>query len=126
VGILPGTISVSERPYGKGYVRLQETGQALWPQVGDTSTGSTANTDSSEFAAHEFHYSRYEPAPGETPVFAYQVLRGYGVDGHHDGLIKHNLLANYCHLQNTRKHPWAERFIAFVRAQRALREPTTM
>jgi len=165
VGVLPGTISLSERPFGKGYVRLQETGRSLWPQAEDDSSDAphslerasspgsggtnprlggadspvsannpqsingptsadTTNADSGEFAAHEFHYSRYEPAPGETPVYAYRVLRGYGIDGHHDGIIQHNLLANYCHLQHTRKHPWAERFVAFLRAQRTQHKNT--
>jgi cobyrinic acid a,c-diamide synthase len=50
------------------------------------------------------------------PVYAYRVLRGHGVDGHHDGIVYRNLLASYSHLRHTRSNPWVTRFIAFVRA----------
>jgi cobyrinic acid a,c-diamide synthase len=47
--------------------------------------------------------------------FAYQVERGYGLDGMHDGILYRNLLASYAHLRDTRSHPWADRFVDFVR-----------
>ncbi len=67
-----------------------------------------------EFAAHEFHYAGLE-ATGEAFTFAYDVLRGAGIDGAHDGIVYRNLLAGFAHLRQTRDCPWVARFIAFVR-----------
>jgi cobyrinic acid a,c-diamide synthase len=110
VGIIPGDIRMHARPQGRGYVRLQETGDMPWPAAG-TAT-------STEIGAHEFHYSGLsELAPGAR--FAYKVLRGTGIDGQHDGFIHKNLLACYTHQRDTRRHRWVARFIAFVREHKA-------
>ncbi len=45
---------------------------------------------------HEFHYS--DVIPTEKLNFAYRVLRGKGIDGRYDGIIRKNTLANYIHL----------------------------
>lgn len=45
---------------------------------------------------HEFHYSSLTPDPDVR--YAYDVLRGSGIDGAHDGIVTHNVLAQYCHL----------------------------
>ncbi len=108
VGIIPGDAVMYARPQGRGYVRLRETGTSPWPQ---------APGQSLEIAAHEFHYSRLENlAPGLT--YAYEVLRGSGVDGRHDGIVYKNLLASYSHMRNVGGNHWAERFVAQVRACR--------
>jgi cobyrinic acid a,c-diamide synthase len=91
-----------EKPQGRGYVRLQETGKGLWPLK-----------DTGEFPAHEFHYSSLENLEGDLD-FAYEVLRGHGIDGKHDGLIYKNLLAGYAHLRDVAANPWATRFANFV------------
>ncbi len=107
-GVLPGEVVMHERPQGRGYVRLQETGKGPW--------GHSAGEASPEaFGAHEFHYSALEALPSET-VYAYRVLRGQGIDGEHDGIVHRNLLASYSHLQSTRQNPWAQRFVQFVRS----------
>ncbi len=103
-GIIPGDIVMHDVPQGRGYVRLQETGQGLWPK--------TQGAD--EIPAHEFHYSSLENLEG-VPTYAYQVLRGHGIDGQHDGLVMHNLLACYAHLRDVQANPWAARFVNFVR-----------
>ena len=51
-------------------------------------------------------------------AFAYRVRRGHGVDGQHDGVLVHNVLASYAHLRSAAGSQWAPRFVAFVRAQR--------
>jgi len=43
------------------------------------------------------------------------------VDGRHDGVRVHQLLASYAHLRTGAGSRWAPRFVAFVRRQRALR-----
>ncbi len=111
VGVIPGDIVMHERPQGRGYVRLRETGHAPWP----------APHPDGVLSAHEFHYSSLENvAPGLD--YAYQVVRGTGIDGQHDGLIINNLLACYSHMRDTGQHHWAMRFVAFVRAIRHKRQ----
>ncbi len=109
VGAVPADVVMTPRPVGRGYVRLRETGAGLWP-LGPQG-GSAAEAG---LPAHEFHYSRLENLDPNVP-FAYQVLRGHGIDGHHDGLVVGNLLAGYAHLRQVEDNRWAERFIDFVR-----------
>jgi cobyrinic acid a,c-diamide synthase len=113
VGVIPGDVVMHEKPQGRGYVQLQETPQAVWPGPRPEST----------IAAHEFHYSSLTGLQGE-PSFAYNVLRGTGIDGRHDGLQLYNLLACYSHMRDTTRHHWAQRFTGFVRQCRA-RTPAT-
>jgi cobyrinic acid a,c-diamide synthase len=111
VGVIPGDVVMHGKPVGRGYVRLEETGDAPWPRLDAGDTG--------EVRAHEFHYSSLENlAPGTT--FAYRVLRGHGVDGVHDGIVYKNLLASYCHLRSLQGNNWAARFVASVRRARAV------
>ncbi|MGD2084150.1 MAG: cobyrinate a,c-diamide synthase [Chromatiales bacterium] len=106
VGVVPGDAVMYERPQGRGYVRLRETGASPWPSSGGQAV---------EIAAHEFHYSRLENL--EPPAaYAYEVLRGTGIDGSHDGIVHKNLLASYSHMRNVGGNRWAERFVAHVRA----------
>jgi cobyrinic acid a,c-diamide synthase len=105
VGVIPADAVMYEKPQGRGYVRLQERDNHLWPKMGD---------EPSEINAHEFHYSRLEniSAPLE---FAYNMNRGMGIDGKHDGIMYKNLLANYTHLRDTERYHWIKRFVAFIR-----------
>ncbi len=57
-GVIPGDVVMHDRPMGRGYVMLRETGQGPWPA---TATGQAP----AEIRAHEFHYSTLENlAPG--------------------------------------------------------------
>ena len=108
-GALPADVVMHERPQGRGYVRLRETAQAPWP---------LAAGGGADIAAHEFHHSTLVNLDPAVP-FAYEVLRGAGVDGRHDGLVWRNVLAQYAHQRDTAANPWAARFTAFVRTRRA-------
>ncbi len=105
-GVIPGDVVMHDKPVGRGYVRLQETGAGPWPAAGG-----------GELRAHEFHYSTLENLPPGAR-WAYRVLRGHGVDGEHDGYLHRNLLASYTHLRSVPGQNWAERFVAQVRAHR--------
>jgi cobyrinic acid a,c-diamide synthase len=107
VGIVPGDAVMHEKPQGRGYVQLRETNQARWP----------APRPASELAAHEFHYSSLDNLE-QGHDYAYEVLRGTGIDGKHDGLMLHNLLACYSHMRDTGQHHWARRFVDFIRHSR--------
>ena len=98
VGAIPGDAVMHARPVGRGYVRLQPTAEHPWAAGG-------------EVLAHEFHHSSLEHLP-QGQRFAYRVARGHGIDGAHDGLRQHNLLASYSHLRGA---GWAARFVGFVR-----------
>lgn len=107
VGVIAADVVMGDKPQGRGYVRLKETGNGPWPLL-------DADGNPGEIPAHEFHYSSLENLAGD-PIFAYQVLRGHGIDGEHDGLVYKNLLANYTHLRDVSANRWAQRFIGFVR-----------
>lgn len=104
-GAIPGDVVMHDKPVGRGYVRLQETGRSPW-SVG----GAPANA---VIKAHEFHYSSLENLDVDVQ-FAYKVLRGHGIDGTHDGIVYRNTLASYGHLRSLQAYNWAARFVAFV------------
>lgn len=106
VGIIPGDIVMHKKPQGRGYVKLCETGNGLW----DMNDNNPAN----EIPAHEFHYSSLENVPKDSQ-FAYEVKRGYGINGKYDGIIYKNLLASFAHLRDVKANNWTKRFIKFVR-----------
>jgi len=103
-GVIPGDIVMHDKPQGRGYVRLRETGKGPW-----------LLTDAGEISAHEFHYSSLENLEGDFD-FAYEVLRGHGIDANHDGLVYKNLLTGYAHLRDVEANPWAARFANFVKS----------
>lgn len=117
-GAIPVRVEMTERPVGRGYVVLRETGQGLWPADDDASETEARSVD---IPAHEFHYSRPTGLAADAR-FAYRVERGYGINGRFDGLVHGNTLANYCHFRNTAANPWVKRFVGFVRAHTIRRE----
>jgi cobyrinic acid a,c-diamide synthase len=102
-GVIPGDVVMHERPVGRGYVRLKETGASPWD----------ADAPDDDIHAHEFHYSSLENLP-DGLIYAYEVLRGHGIDGKRDGIVYRNLLASYTHLRSTRRFSWVKRFLALV------------
>jgi len=105
-GVIPADTVMQSRPVGRGYVELEPTGAAPWA-AHDTPTG--------HLLAHEFHHSSLEGL-GSDHRYAYRVVRGHGIDGHHDGLVLHQLIASYSHLRSVGACAWAPRFVEFVRA----------
>lgn len=105
VGVVPGDTVMHARPVGRGYARLQPTGDDRW--------GETA-----VIPAHEFHYSSLNNLPADAR-FAYKVLRGHGIDGTHDGYQTHNLLASYVHRRGCGAQGWIAPFLHQVRSRKA-------
>jgi cobyrinic acid a,c-diamide synthase len=105
-GVIPADVVMHDKPAGRGYVRLRETDHHPWPQL--------AVARGSKVSAHEFHYSTLENI-GDEVDFGYEVLRGYGIDGHRDGIVYRNVFACYAHLRSVGVHNWAARFVAFAR-----------
>jgi cobyrinic acid a,c-diamide synthase len=104
VGAIAGDIVMQEKPVGRGYVKLHPTAAHPWH---DASEASVIN-------AHEFHYSDIRNLPADTR-FAYEMKRGHGIDGSHDGIVHKNLLASYTHLRNAAGCDWPARFVSFIR-----------
>lgn len=105
VGVIPGDITMHEKPVGRGYVILASTGSHPWRSPGKQAT---------LLRAHEFHYSSLDHLASDTQ-FAYDVKRGHGIDGLHDGIVYRNLLASYTHLRSTGDCDWPTRFVDFAR-----------
>ena len=108
VGVIQARTVMHRKPQGRGYVRLRETEDNLWAVSGPLEK---------MISAHEFHYSSLEDLPVDTR-FAYQVKRGTGVDGKHDGIVYKNLLASYTHLRDVGGNCWTRRFVEHVRARK--------
>lgn len=114
VGLLPFDSIMHEKPVGRGYVQLRETGRSPWP--------TKDSTESITINAHEFHYSSLENVQPDL-IYAYEVLRGTGIDGKRDGIIYKNLLASYAHLRDVETNHWTKRFVNFVRNCQRARAP---
>ena len=117
VGVIPGDIRMHDKPVGRGYVILEPNNNHPWRGTGNDGTPS--------LRAHEFHYSNLYGLPTDTR-YAYAVKRGHGIDGHHDGVLQHRLLASYTHLRATSGCDWPAKFVQHVRNCQATdhKEPT--
>lgn len=111
VGVIPGDVVMHEKPVGRGYIRLHETGASPWP--------AADRKADAEVLGHEFHYSSLDNLDASALKFAYEVKRGHGIDGRNDGIVYKNVLASYAHLRSLNSNNWAERFVAFVRERMA-------
>jgi cobyrinic acid a,c-diamide synthase len=108
-GVLDAEVAMHERPQGRGYVRLAESRAFPWPSLSPSKR---------EISAHEFHHSAViRPHPDW--AYGYEVQRGAGIDGRHDGVIQGNLLASYAHLRNVGGTDWTRRFVAHIQAVKA-------
>lgn len=105
VGSIAADVEMRQRPVGRGYVSLETTHAAPWSSA----------SEGSAVLGHEFHYSDLVNVDPNTK-FAYQVTRGHGVDGEHDGIIYRNLLASYAHLRTGAGSDWVPAFVNFVRS----------
>jgi len=105
-GVIAADAVMHDKPVGRGYVRLTETDAHPW---------RATPSAHAEIRAHEFHYSSLEKLDPRT-VFAYRVVRGYGLNGTHDGIVHRNMLASYSHLRSVGSCDWAARFVGFARA----------
>ena len=90
-GVLPATIEMQERYQALDHVELAATRETPIATTGDRRRG------------HEFHYS--SATVDDDATFAFDVVRGEGIDGDHDGLTEYRTVGTYCHA-----HPAAGAF----------------
>lgn len=108
VGALPADVVMHQRPVGRGYVELEATANAPW----------SVNAGNNPIHGHEFHYSSLENLAPDVR-FAYQMRRGHGIDGQHDGIVYRNVVASYAHLRTGASSNWASAFVSFVKSYKA-------
>jgi len=109
VGIIPADTVMHEKPQGRGYVQLRQTRHNPWLY-------DVARQQSDVISAHEFHYSSLEGLDPASAKFAYEVMRGTGIDGQHDGFVYKNLLASYTHRRSVGENGWVDAFLTQVKA----------
>ncbi|MCW8916938.1 MAG: cobyrinate a,c-diamide synthase [Magnetovibrio sp.] len=114
-GVIPADATMHPRPQGRGYVHLFPSDNHPWKI-----TDQSCTFEGDFIPAHEFHHSRLDNIEGDL-TFAFDVKRGQGVNGTQDGIVIHNMVANYAHLRSTSKCRWAEAFTAFVREHKQAR-----
>jgi len=112
VGAIPADTVMHEKPKGRGYINIEETENHPWPVMDIAKPRQ-------QIAAHEFHYSSLENV--NEVKFAYNVLRGTGIDGKHDGVVYKNVLGCYAHLRDVDQNHWVQRFLQFVQSHRTER-----
>jgi len=94
VGIINGCVKMRRKPQGRGYMQLQALGAK------------------EVIAAHEFHHSEIQfDSPQD---YLFNVMRGHGIDGTHDGVAVNNVQASYAHFRQTREYPWVKNFVQRV------------
>ena len=101
VGAINGDITMHSQPVGRGYVNLEVKKNHPWLSNGKS------------ILCHEFHHSKLEGNFVKND-FAFNVKRGFGVDGISDGIIFKNLLATYSHIRDTSKTRWIKKFLDFI------------
>jgi cobyrinic acid a,c-diamide synthase len=83
-GVLPVDVTMRERYQALDHVELRARDDTLTASAGASLRG------------HEFHYS--SAGVGRDARFAFDVERGDGIDGDHDGLTEHRTLGTYAHV----------------------------
>ncbi len=101
VGLLPEQVIMHQKPQGRGYIKIQPTAEHPWQPAQE------------EISGHEFHYSSLK-SEANSSIFAYSMIRGTGINHQYDGIVLHNLIANYCHLRQTDQCHWIDHFISFI------------
>ena len=87
-GIIKGNIEMYDKPIGRGYVELTVNAKHPWMDKGDV------------VKCHEFHYSDIK-IKSKASSYGFKVMRGYGINSKHDGILYKNLVASYSHLRDT-------------------------
>ena len=84
---------------GVGFLPFESSmnGRHVKFTIAETINDSILFKSGNQVVGHEFHYTAIDDLPQDSR-FAYRMLRGYGIDGVHDGIIQGRVLASYMHL----------------------------
>ncbi len=100
--VLPVDFVLEKRPQAHGYTVLESGGSSLFLDKGISIRG------------HEFHYSRISHIDGSLSM-AYDVQRGFGIDGKSDGILYKNVAASYTHIHALATPQWAPAMVRKAR-----------
>ena len=117
VGVIDAEAVMHDKPQGRGQVIVAETQEFPWPAAAAAAPAAAVAAgrgDAGDIHAHEFHHAALVEL-SENTRYGFQMRRGTGIDGSHDGILVHNVLAAFAHQRTTAANPWSERFVAFVR-----------
>ncbi len=106
-GVFSAKSVLNRKPQGLGYVELKAKKANPFFVEGVTLRG------------HEFHYSTIVMNRANRESWAFDVLRGHGIDGAHDGLAIKNALGLYTHIHSLGEPEWAG---SIVRKARIFRD----
>jgi cobyrinic acid a,c-diamide synthase len=95
VGLFPHDFVMGQKPQGHGYTTLEVVQENPFFPLGARIKG------------HEFHYSRIVPDPGAETPMAFRIIRGTGIGGRREGLVRHHVLATYTHVHASGTPQWA-------------------
>lgn len=98
-GVFPVSFVMQRKPQGHGYTVLRTERVNPFFETGTIVRG------------HEFHYSGILERETYRITMAFDVERGYGFDGKHDGLCHKNVLSTYTHLHALGERRWAKAVI---------------
>ena len=110
-GVLPVDFVLEKRPQAHGYTILKSGDSSLFLDKGTGIRG------------HEFHYSRISHIDGSLPM-AYDMQRGFGIDGKSDGIIYKNVVASYTHIHALATPEWAPAMVKKAREYQRNRQQT--
>lgn len=102
-GALPCDTKMSAMPRGHGYTKMTVTADNYLFAAG------------TEVRGHEFHHSQLCNGDGSKLNFIFRVDRGYGLDGHRDGIAVGSVIASYNHIYAPSHPEWAVNFAARCR-----------
>lgn len=105
VGIIPERVKMHKKPQGRGYIKVKPTPNHPWKPQQNIIPG------------HEFHYSSLK-SDAKDAIYSYSMIRGNGINHVGDGIVRYNLVANYCHLRQTDQCHWIDDFISFIKSTR--------
>jgi cobyrinic acid a,c-diamide synthase len=106
-GVLPCDTQMSSAPRGHGYTCLA----ACQPNY--------LFAEGSLIKGHEFHHSQICHADRDIDRL-FHVERGYGLDGHYDGIAFRNVIATYNHIYAPSHPEWAVNFVTRIRQHRMI------
>ncbi len=95
-GIFEMDSVLAMRPQGHGYIHVKTVRENPFYPVGSTLVG------------HEFHYSYVSNIHQGSCNYAFEVTRGHGIDGKHDGIFRRNALGTYAHVHALGESLWAQ------------------
>lgn len=114
VGAIDADVKLTKKPKGHGYTKLSSRAAAAAPGGPDGKPQARWHDRAAAVKGHEFHHSFLEMAPGRYE-FAFDVKKGYGVDGAGDGIIYKNTLACYNHVYSPASPGWFRNWTAFIK-----------